>query len=99
MTKNTQDEKIVRDQHEKWVGLGEKIRKLVNQIEECKAHAYDDEEPEAPNITKSDIDALKAQIDEVEKRKAFEEGKYRNRIRELESNSRNLKFDMEKLNL
>ena len=47
----------------------------------------------------SDIDALKAQIDEVEKRKAFEEGKYRNRIRELEANSRNLKFDMEKLNL
>ena len=30
MTKNTQDERIVRDQHDKCVGLEEKIRKLVS---------------------------------------------------------------------
>ena len=97
LAKQKQDEKLLKEQHQKCVDLEEKCRKvkaLINQ----KKHE-DPDEPKQAEVTEQDLAELDRKIKETEQKKKEEEQALKKRIKELEGNIRNSKHNIDTLNI
>lgn len=95
-----QDEKILREQHERCVVLEEKCRKLQAAIKTRKPEAeVDEDEPKPPEVTEHDVEELKVKIQEAEKQKVEEERRLKSRIKELEAQIRDSKHNVDVLSV
>jgi hypothetical protein len=91
-----QDEKVLREQHERCVMLEEKCRKFQTAIKTRKPEVeVDEDEPRPPEVTENDVEELKEKIQEAEKLKVEEERRLKTRIKELESQIRDSKHNVD----
>lgn len=97
LQKQKQDEKILKDQHERCVLLEEKTRKLHALVKNKKAG--DSDEPKVPEVTEQDIEELKQKMEETERKKKEEEAKLKQRIKELEAQVREARHNVDVYNV
>ena len=104
-TKHKQDEKIHRAQHEKCVDLEDKCRKLYDMIKKKKSEEeelkkkYDGEVPQGKEITETDIQKLEEKIKQTEQMKIDEENKIKKRIKDIETQVREGKHNLEMMKI
>lgn len=96
LQKQKQDEKILKDQHERCVMLEEKTRKLHALVKSKKGES---DEPKVPEVTEQDIEELRGKMEETERKKKEEETRLKARIRELEAQVREARHNVDVYNV
>ena len=84
LNKQKQDEKLLKQQHEKAVALEQKCRNLELANKQKAKNRPPVEEPVQPEVSQNDIEELKSKVKEAENKKVEEEKKLKARIKNLE---------------
>ena len=85
------EERVMKEQHQKYCDLEDKCRKLTSLIKQKKDNPQQQEVPGYSKLTEQDIEQLRKEVEDLQKQKETLEKKGRQKVIELENQIREAK--------